>query len=758
VTFSNANDIQGHISHDISGKSLSYVNIIVKDSESGTVSDEKGNFNLVSNNLPITLIFSHIGYHQKEVIIESANNFFEVSLSQDVLSSKAVEVSATRAVEGKTPVAFSTLTIDEIATRYTVEDVPMVLAMEPGIYSYSESGNGTGYSYVSIRGFDQSRIAVMMDNVPLNDNESHQVYWVDHGDILADAKDVQIQRGIGNSLYGAAAFGGSINVQTQIAQPEASFELNGGYGSYNTQKYSAKVNSGQKLGENLSAFARVSSISSEGYRDFHDSEQKAFSAGVEHRTEKMTHQFRALIGYENTDLAWDGVYASDIDNRKARRDSYKAYTDDFLQQIYSLNTFYKINSNLSFRNVVYLVNGSGYYEVDKYGENYYEYNLDVNDSYTDEEEGGMETDLLRRKWIENVYFGIIPTLTFRQNRYRIDIGTELRSYTGDHFGEVTDFSNAELVNTIGNKWHRYYDYNGEKITSTSFVHATFFVTDRLNLMADLQYQIHKWDLNQKIIGHAVGHSLSADWDFFNPRFGAMYHLNENISIFANYGKSHKEPADNQIIEADDVFATPVMAAAESVDDYESGFQFVNNKFYVKANLYRIEFDNEQLKNIDVEQEGEYEYFSADGTVHQGVELSINFTPNKKLTAFANATYAQNIFISGDLKDNVLPNTPSILANCGISYNMKKNIILFANSRYVGIQYLDNENVGEIDPFFLMDLGGKYTWKNVTLTAKVNNIFDTLYSTFGYGYEWDGYHAYYWPGATRNAYVSLSVKI
>ena len=54
--------------------------------------------------------------------------------------------------------------------------LPMVLAMEPGIYSYSESGNGTGYSYVSIRGFDQSRIAVMMDNVPLNDNESHQVY------------------------------------------------------------------------------------------------------------------------------------------------------------------------------------------------------------------------------------------------------------------------------------------------------------------------------------------------------------------------------------------------------------------------------------------------------------------------------------------------------------------------------------------------------------------------------------------------------
>jgi len=124
-----------------------------------------------------------------------------------VLEGEEVTVNATRAIAGVTPVSFSNLTSQEIETRYTVEDIPMVLASEPGVWAYSESGNGTGYSYVSIRGFDQSKIGVMVDGVPLNDNESHQVYWVDHGDLLADAKDVQIQRGIGNSLYGSSAFG-----------------------------------------------------------------------------------------------------------------------------------------------------------------------------------------------------------------------------------------------------------------------------------------------------------------------------------------------------------------------------------------------------------------------------------------------------------------------------------------------------------------------------------------------------------------------
>ena len=277
------------------------------------------------------------------------------------LIGNSIDVSAYRAISGLTPVSFSTLTMDEISMKYTAQDIPMVLASEPGVWSYSESGNGTGYSYASIRGFDQSRIAVLLDGVPLNDNESHQVYWVDHGDLLADTKDIQIQRGIGTNLYGSSSFGGSINVRTQIQSDKRNIEFSQGLGSYNTSKARIKYESGEDLGKNTSLVLRASSINSDSYRKFHGSKQRGIFFGLEHRGSVIKNQFRALIGYENTQLSWDGIAGflngekqSDIEDRTKRRDSYKAYTDDFLQQIFSLNSSAKLSNNISFRNISYL--------------------------------------------------------------------------------------------------------------------------------------------------------------------------------------------------------------------------------------------------------------------------------------------------------------------------------------------------------------------------------------------------------------------
>ena len=350
-----------------------------------------------------------------------------------VLEGDEINVNANRAISGVTPVSFSNLTAKEIETRYTSEDVPMVLSTEPGVWAYSESGNGTGYSYLSIRGFDQSRIGVMIDGVPLNDNESHQVYWVDHGDILADAKNVQIQRGVGNSLYGSSAFGGSINLNTEIVSDNREVDISIGSGEWKTKRYRARYRSGNDLGDNLNMTFRVSNIESEGYRDYHNSKQNGMFFGLEHRGLKFRNQFRALIGYENSQLAWDGIYMENINDRTKRRDGYKAstFTDDFLQQIYSINTYGQLRKNISFRNIAYLVIGKGYYEVEKSGQNYYSYNLDLNNEYTDLQEQNMLTDLLRRKWIKNNYYGVVPSLMWKDDQLRIDIGIELRFYKGD---------------------------------------------------------------------------------------------------------------------------------------------------------------------------------------------------------------------------------------------------------------------------------------------------------------------------------------
>ena len=734
---------------------VSDVNIVV--ANSGTTSNIEGKFSLFAEESD-SISFSHIGYESIKLKISENMNVF---LHPSSLIGNSVNVSAYRAISGLTPVSFSTLTQDEINLKYTAEDIPMVLASEPGVWAYSESGNGTGYSYASIRGFDQSRIAVLFDGVPMNDNESHQVYWVDHGDLLADTKDIQIQRGIGTSLYGSSSFGGSINVRTQIQSDERNIEVSQGLGSYSTSKARIKYQSGKDLGENISLAFRVSTINSASYRKFHESKQEGMFFAVEHRGKIFKNQFRALVGYENTQLSWDGVPGflsgekqSDIDDRIKRRDSYKAFTDDFLQQIYSVNTFAKVSDKISFRNVSYLVKGSGYYEVFKTGQDFYSYNLDINNVMSNEAEKAKTTDLLRRKWIQNNYYGMVPMLTILDKNYRIDVGGEVRFYSGDHFGEATQFSDPSLNEKFNNNWYRYYQYLGNKNILTAFTRFIWSPSDQpFTVSFDLQNQNINWDLDQKKIGHAFGYQLSADWSFFNPRIGLVWQLSDSLSWFVNTGKAQKEPADNQIIAADDMFSAPVMAANEVITDLELGMNFTFNNGYAKFNGYRMLYLNEQLKNINLSQEGEYSYYSADSTSHSGFEYESRIFIDSKTILDINGALQMNVFNSG----NFLPNTPSSIMNVSLRRNFSDNLLLYTNYRKIGGMYIDNINAedGYIGSYGILDLGANISWKKVKVDLKINNVFNRLYSTYGYSFEYNGYNAFYWPGAERNTFINLS---
>ena len=749
--FSQLTEVSGVVFDNKSKIPLEGVNI--SSNEVGTVTNKDGKFRLLVDD-ENEIIFSFIGYETISTKIKPQMTIF---MNPSVLRGDEIVVSATRAVSGKTPVSFSNLTLKEIQTRNTAQDIPMVLASEPGVWAYSESGNGTGYSYVSIRGFDQSRIGVMIDGVPLNDNESHQVYWVDHGDLLADAKDVQIQRGIGNSLYGSSAFGGSININTNILSDKREIGFSYGQGDWNTTKYRTRYRSGKDFGDNLSLVVRTSQIKSDGYRDNHNSKQNGLFFGLEHRGEKITNQFRALIGYENTQLLWDGIYMEDIDDRTKRRTGNKAYTDNFSQQIYSLNTRTKIRENIFLKNTSYLVLGQGYYEVNKSGQDYYSYNLDVNNEFSDNEEQSLSTDFLRRKWIDNNYFGVVPTITWLNKGLRIDLGGEIRYYTGDHFGEVSKFSNERLTSQFGDSWYRYYQYVGKKNSMTSFIHFNWHpIGQPFTITADFQNQIHNWKLEQEKIGHSVGHKLTADWNFYNPRMGMIWELSDSLNMFVSWGKAQKEPADNQIIQADDVWSDPVMAAAEVITDFEWGLDFTFGRGKAKFNGYNIKYLNEQLKNIDVNQEGEYDYYLADSTEHMGFEWETEFILNNQFSLAANGALVMNYFNDG----KSLPNVPSTLFNLSIDYQPIKNGLFFIHWRRIGNMYVDRENTeeGMIDPFSVWDMGIKYRWQGLEIMAKVNNVFDKLYSTYGYGYNWDGYKAYYWPGATRNTFINISYQL
>ena len=760
LTFLTAQSFQvsGLVTDSQSKLPISDVNVFSKDT--GTSTDNNGKFTFYVEN-DDSISFSHIGYQSIKLKISENMKIF---LQPSSLIGNSVNVSAYRAISGLTPVSFSTLTQQEINLKYSAQDIPMVLASEPGVWAYSESGNGTGYSYATIRGFDQSRIAVLLDGVPLNDNESHQVYWVDHGDLLADTKDIQIQRGIGTSLYGSSSFGGSINVRTQIQSESRNIEFSQGLGSYNTSKTRLKYESGKDFGENISLVMRASSIGSDSYRKYHGSEQRGMFFGLEHRGSKIKNQFRALVGYENTQLSWDGVAGflsgekqSDINDRTKRRDGYRAYTDDFLQQIYSVNSIAKISDKVSFRNVAYLVVGSGYYEVFKSDQDFYSYNLDIENVMSDQFEQSKSTDLLRRKWIENNYYGIVPMVTISSKDYRLDVGGEVRLYSGDHFGEASQFSDPSLSARFNDQWYRYYQYLGNKNILTAFTRLIWAPSNQpFAVSIDLQNQNIDWDLDQKKIGHAAGHQLTANWSFLNPRIGLVWQISDSLSWFVNTGKAQKEPADNQIIAADDMFSTPIMAANEVITDLELGMNFTFNNGYAKINGYKMLYLNEQLKNINLSQEGEYSYYSADSTTHSGFEYESKLYIDSKTILGINGAIQMNVFNNG----NFIPNTPSSMMNVSLSHDFSKNLLLFAHYRKIGGMYIDNINAedGYINSFGVFDLGTNISRGKFKVSLKINNVFNKLYSTYGYSYDYNGYNAYYWPGAERNTFINVSYKL
>ena len=87
----------------------------------------------------------------------------------------------------------------------------------------------------------RAAIAVMVNGIPQNDPEDHNVYWLDFPDIAESLEDIQVQRGAGSAFYGPPAIGGSVNLITKNFGRETILQVSAGLGSYNTRNYCALV-------------------------------------------------------------------------------------------------------------------------------------------------------------------------------------------------------------------------------------------------------------------------------------------------------------------------------------------------------------------------------------------------------------------------------------------------------------------------------------------------------------------------------------
>ena len=130
----------------------------------------------------------------------------EAKLSRNIIENDSVliqqvDVVATRATK-TTPIAHSNLSRNEIEEQNYGEDIPSLLKNLPSVVIASESGTGIGSTSFRVRGTDPTRINVTLNGVPMNDAETHSVYWYDTPDLVSSLGSVQLQRGVGTSTAG----------------------------------------------------------------------------------------------------------------------------------------------------------------------------------------------------------------------------------------------------------------------------------------------------------------------------------------------------------------------------------------------------------------------------------------------------------------------------------------------------------------------------------------------------------------------------
>lgn len=813
VSFGQQKSLSGRIVNAETLEPLASVNVRISQTDNVVRTNEEGFFQILTgiDISEIDLSISHVGYETKEFKITAENNSGNliIQLKRKLIPAQTVLVTASVNKKGETPATFSEITGKEIEKKFSVQDIPEFLSSLPSTTFYSENGNGIGYNYVSIRGFDQRRISISVNGIPQNDPEDHNVYWVDFSDILASTEFIQVQRGSGG-IFGYPAIGGSINIITSNFSLNKFIKASSTIGSYNTRKYSVSASSGL-IGGKYSFSGKISQTLSSGYRDRSWVDLKSFYFSLSRIDDKFTTQINFFGGPIKDGLVYNGLPKFAIKDKNFRKNNLSyweasntnfTYSDqrrdkeieNFSQPHYEVLNEYKISEDITINSALFLVLGNGFFDFDGSWADTTYLRLTQHDGFPN---APSPTNTLLRGMVENKQFGWIPRLQINHANGILTSGLEFRSHHSLHYGSIVfaeNISNNDLIN------YRYYEFNGAKNIVNIFMNEQYKVNEQIGLLGEFQIALNKYRLyNEKFIGT----DFSIQHSFFNPRLGINYKFNDRNSGYATFARVSREPRLNDYynavessggavpqfeIKSDSTYdyAKPLVKP-ETMNSFDIGYSINEKQYQMNLNFFYMSFENELVKNGRLDIFGAPIMGNAKQTVHSGIEFSSAIKPIEDLQIIFNATYSQNkikdassFIVYSDsligslaLNGNNIGGFPDFLANASIRYSLN-NIYLQLDGKYVGKIYSDNygdqlqsylikypnfveynDNVN--NAFFVLNFFSSYevslfnTQTKSKLFLQINNVFNAYYSMYAIGKE-------FFPAAERNFVAGLQLGI
>lgn len=697
-----------------------------------------------------------------------------------------VEIKAIRA-NSKSPYAVSNLDEKEIKQQNLGQDIPYILNHTPSVVISSDAGAGIGYTGMRIRGTDPSRINFTINGIPVNDAESQAAIFVDFPDLLSSTNSIQIQRGVGASTNGAGAFGASINMSNLQQSKEAFAELNNSFGSFNTWKHTVRAGTGLMKG-GFQVDVRASKISSDGYVDRATADLKSlqFIAGWTSLNEKTALRFNLFTGKEKTGQAWNGIPESMLEGNRSfnglglKEDGsyYDDQTDNYQQDYYQLFFDHRFNEKWNVHIAAFLTRGKGFYNEYRLDEPLSDYGLPP--FTTPSGDTFAQTNLTRRLWLDNYYYGTVYSLNYKQHKTDFIVGGAYTKYDGKHYGYVTWADQGVPDN------YRWYQLEAFKTDFNIYAKLQQQIGEYLYAFGDLQYRkvdhtIHGFRKNPTIFSES-------HFNFFNPKVGLSYltyHRNRAESkAYASFAVANKEP------NRDDFEASPEQQPLpERLYNTELGYQYNHNKFQAGINLYYMYYRDQLILTGKINDVGTYTRTNVDRSYRAGIELTAAATPTPWLQLTGNATFAQNKILDfeeyiddydeGGQIVNSYPSTniafaPGIIGSFVASFEPfqqwhQQHLFIDLMTKYVGRQYLDNTSnqARSLNPYALADLRFRYTlqpkWiKEIGLSLAINNVLNEQYEANGYtfSYQSDGTlntENYYFPQAGTNFLLGLQLS-
>jgi len=782
------------------GERLVGANLTISNGFNGTTTDVNGAYQFKKLKAGVyQLSVTFIGYEKqnKEVKL-TGDQSFDVILKQDNILAEEVLVSATR-VKEKTPVAFTTVEKSEIRDNNLGQDIPYLLGLTPSFVTTSDAGTGVGYTNFRIRGTDLNRINVTVNGIPMNDAESHGTWWVDIPDLASSTDNIQVQRGVGTSTNGAAAFGATINLQTTTINKEAFAEYSTSAGSFGTLKNSVGVGTGLLKGK-FTFDARLSKVSSEGFIDRASSDLKSFFVSGGYFTDKTILKLNVFSGLEDTYQAWNGVPSVRLNNDLAGMQryadhglytqkqvdemissnsrTYNLYTykneiDHYQQDHFQILFSHKINEAFNVNASLFYTPGNGYYEQ-------YQENQKLTDYLITPPVIGGETvkksDLIRRKWLDSDFYGMTFSLNRKLGTSEFTFGGGYNVYDCDHFGKVIWMRNSGDSEMD----HEWYSGTGLKKDFNLFAKYNYELAENLNLFADFQYR----KIDYTITGlddDLRDLTQSHNFEFFNPKVGLYYQLNEKQNLYINFARANREPNRDNYVDADPKGKQPTF---ETLNDFELGYKYNTPGFAFGANAYFMAYQNQLILTGEINDVGAPIMTNVDNSYRAGLELMAGVKLTTKLKWDVNVTLSKNKIkdftdyvddwdnggqITTKLGTTDLAFSPEMIANSQLNWIAAKGLNISLQSYSVSKQYIDNtsSNDRKLNGYFLNNLKFIYRVpqrfaKEFNLHLMVNNLFDTKYENnawvYSYLYESKRYAMDgYFPQAGINFMAGLDIK-